>query len=37
MKDLLEELTAAAETANILDERMQAIRKEIHGSGTLDV
>jgi putative GTP pyrophosphokinase len=28
---LLEELTVAATTANVLDERMQAIRNEIHG------
>jgi putative GTP pyrophosphokinase len=28
---LLDELTAAAGTANVLDERMQAIRNEIHG------
>jgi putative GTP pyrophosphokinase len=32
---LLDELTVAAETANTLDERMQAIRREIHGSGNL--
>ena len=30
---LLDELTEAADTANILDQRMQAIRREIHGSG----
>ncbi|MCZ4550046.1 MULTISPECIES: GTP pyrophosphokinase [Mycobacteriales] len=29
---LLDELTVAADTANTLDERMQAIRNEIHGT-----